>query len=143
MELTGATATFLRVPLDVPAVFGRARPPVRVTVGGHTYRSTIAKYGDEYFLPLNRENRRAAGVAAGDRVTVSVEPDEEPRTVAVPDDLAAALARDGRAAGAFERLSYSHRREYVEWVTAARRPETRERRIAKALALLAEGRPLR
>jgi hypothetical protein len=80
IELQGKTATFFAVPLDVRAVFGRARPPVRVTIGGHTYRSTVAVYGDRYFLPLNRANRAAAGVAAGDTVLVEVEADDELRT---------------------------------------------------------------
>jgi hypothetical protein len=62
IQLEGKTATLFEVPLDVPAVFGRARPPVRVTIGGHSYRSTIAPYGGRYLLPLNRVNREAAGV---------------------------------------------------------------------------------
>ena len=83
VQVEGRTATFFEVPLDVPATFGRARPPVRVTVGDHTYRSTIAVYGGRYFLPLNRQNRAAAGVAAGERITVELEADTEERTVDV------------------------------------------------------------
>jgi hypothetical protein len=141
IEVEGKTATYFEVPLDVPAVFGRARPPVCVTIGGHTYRSTIAPYGGSYMLPLNRANRAAAGVAAGDTVTVKLELDDEPRTVEVPDDLRAVLAGDEEAAAAFERLSYTHRREYVEWITEAKREETRARRLAKTLDRLRAGKP--
>jgi Bacteriocin-protection, YdeI or OmpD-Associated/Domain of unknown function (DUF1905) len=141
IQVEGKTATYFEVPLDVRAVFGRARPPVRVTIAGHTYRSTIAQYGGSYMLPLNRANRAAAGVAAGDAVTVELELDDEPRTVEVPDDVRAALAGDEEAAAAFERLSYTHQREYVEWITEAKREETRARRLAKTLDRLREGKP--
>jgi hypothetical protein len=123
------TGTFLEVPLDVPAMFGRVRAPVRVTVNGHTWRSTVMRYGERYYLPVNRANREAAGVAAGDAVTVELESDDAPRTVAVPDDLAAALDQAAGARAAFDAMAFSHRREWVEWVTEAKRPETRERRI--------------
>ena len=120
------------MPPDVVAELGsRKRPPVRVTVGGHTFRSTVAVYGDDFYLPLNAANREAAGVAAGDAVDVTIELDEEPRVVEVPDDLAAALAADsGRARRRSIGLSYSHQREYVEWIDEAKRAETRARRIA-------------
>lgn len=139
LQVEGRTATFFEVPLDVPAIFGRARPPVRVTIGDHTYRSTIAVYGGRYFLPLNRQNREAAGVAAGERITVELEADLEERTVEVPDDLRAALDGDDEARSAFESLSYTHRREYADWIVEAKRDETRRRRIAKTLELLRSG----
>jgi hypothetical protein len=135
------TGTFLRVPPDVVADLGtRKRPPVRVTVGGRTFRSTIAVYGDDFFLPLNAANRKAAGVVAGDPVDVTIELDEEPRVVEVPEDLAVALAADTSAAAAFEGLSYSHRREYVEWIDEAKRTETRARRISGTVERLRAGR---
>ena len=138
------TGTFLRVPPDVVADLGtRKRPPVRITVGGHTFRSTIAVYGDDFYLPLKAANRDAAGVAAGDVVDVTIELDEKPRVVEVPEDLAAALAADGDAAAAFDRLSYSHRREYVEWIDEAKRAETRARRISGTVERLNAGRTAR
>jgi Bacteriocin-protection, YdeI or OmpD-Associated/Domain of unknown function (DUF1905) len=136
LEVEGCTATFFEVPLDVPAIFGRARPPVRVTVGGHTYRSTIAVYGGRYFLPLNRQNREAAGVAAGERITVELEADTEERTVDVPDELRKALDGDDEARTVFESLSYSHRKEYADWIVEAKREETRRRRVAETLERL-------
>jgi len=103
-------AVFIEVPLDVPAVFGRARPAVRVTVNGHPFRSTVAVYGGRYYLPVKRAFREAAGVAAGDTVVVELEADEEPRTVAPPADLAAAIAGDPAARAAFDGLSFTHQR---------------------------------
>lgn len=143
VRLEGKTATMLEVPVDVRAVFGRARPPVRVTIGDHTYRSTVSVYGGRYLLPLNRANREAAGVAAGDRVQVRLELDTEPREVDVPEDLAAALESDDAARATFEGMSFSHRNEYAQWIREAKRSETRERRVAKALERLREGKPQR
>jgi Bacteriocin-protection, YdeI or OmpD-Associated/Domain of unknown function (DUF1905) len=136
LQIEGRTASFFEVPMDVPAIFGRARPPLRVTIGVHTYRSTIAVYGGRYFVPLNRQNREAAGVAAGDEMTVELEADTQERTVDVPDDLRAALEGDDEARAAFDSLSYSHRKEYAEWVAEAKREETRSRRIAATLERL-------
>ena len=141
LKLEGKTGTYIEVPLDVPAVFGRARPPVRGTINGAPLRSTIAKYGDEYFLVINRKVREAAGVAAGQTVDIELELDTKPRTVRVPGDLAAALDQETRAM--FDRMSYTHRREYVEWIKEAKRDETRRRRIAKAVDLIGEGKPRR
>jgi hypothetical protein len=121
------------VPLDVPAVFGRVRAPVRVTVDDHTYASTVMRYGDRYYLPLSRANRFAARVEAGDRVDVALVSDDVPRTVEVPPDLAAALGAAPGARAAFGGAAVSHRREWVQWVTEAKRPETRERRIGRVL----------
>jgi Bacteriocin-protection, YdeI or OmpD-Associated/Domain of unknown function (DUF1905) len=139
LQVEGRTATFFEVPLDVPAIFGRARPPVRVTIGGHTYRSTVAVYGGRYFVPLNRRTREAAGVAAGEEVTVELEADADERTVELPEELRAALDGDEAARAAFESLSYSHRKEYADWVADAKRDETRQRRLAKTLERLRAG----
>jgi hypothetical protein len=140
----GKTATFFSVPPRVVEALGpKRRVPVRVTVKGHTYRSTIAPMGGEFLLPLNRHNRSAAGVAAGQTVTVELERDDEPRMVEVPAELAEALAGDADAQSGFEQLSYSHQREYTEWVAEAKREETRQRRAAKAIEMLREGRALR
>jgi Bacteriocin-protection, YdeI or OmpD-Associated/Domain of unknown function (DUF1905) len=143
IQVEGRTATYFEVPLDIPELYGRARPPVRVQIGGHTYRSTIAVYGGRYYLPLNRANRTAAGVAAGQTVTVEIDVDDEPRTVDVPEDLQKALAADAEAAAAYEGMSYSHRREYVDWIVEARRAETRRRRIEQTLERLRAGKTQR
>jgi len=140
VEAAGKTATGLPVPADVvEALAAGKRPAVRVTVGGHTYRSTVAPRGGRFLVPLSGENRAAAGVAAGDAVEVELEVDTEPREVAVPADLAAALAGDEPARAAFERLAYSHQLRHVLAVEGAKAAETRQRRIATTLERLRDG----
>src|SRR5215217_9230962 len=87
---------FFEVPLDVPAVFGKARAPVRGTINGHPFRSTVAVYGGRSFLPVKKALREAAGVAAGDAVVIELEADEQPRTIDPPPDLAAGSTRPSR-----------------------------------------------
>lgn len=130
-------STFVEVPFDPKAVFGKVRAPVLVTINGFTFATTIARMGGVTFIGLNRANREGAGVGAGDVVEVDVALDESERTVAVPEDFAAALAADPAAGAAWKRLSYTHRREYVQAIEEAKRPETRARRIEGALRALA------
>ena len=108
-----------------------------MTINGHSYRSTVTPYRGETMLPLSAENRVAAGVEAGQVVDVDIEHDDAPRTVDVPDDLAAALPGPARAA--FDALSVSRQRAIVDPIEAAKTPETRERRIAKAVDELGVG----
>jgi hypothetical protein len=133
------SGTLVEVPFDVRAVFGRARAPVRGTVNGHPFRTTVAVYGGRSFLGFRREIREAAGFDDGDRLSIVLELDDEPRTVAVPPELDAALARDPDAKAVFDGLSYTHRREYVEWVSGAKREETRRVRLERAVAMLRDG----
>jgi uncharacterized protein YdeI (YjbR/CyaY-like superfamily) len=109
---------------------------VTVTVNGHTYRSTIGSMGGRSMLPLSAENRAAAGVAAGDRVEVDVELDTQPRELAVPDDLAAALAAEPEAKAFFDGLSFSKQQRLVLPIEQAKAAETRQRRVDKALETL-------
>jgi uncharacterized protein YdeI (YjbR/CyaY-like superfamily) len=111
---------------------------VKVTIRGHTWRTTPAVYGGVAYIGLNREVREAAGVDAGDRVQVEIELDTEPRTVEVPADLGDALATGG-VREAFDGLSFTHRREFVEWVEGAKWPETRARRVAETARRVREG----
>jgi Bacteriocin-protection, YdeI or OmpD-Associated/Domain of unknown function (DUF1905) len=142
LERVQKTGTMFRVPFDVEEAFGRARPPVKVTIRGHTWRTTPGVYGGVGHIVVNRAAKSATGVDAGDRVQVAMELDTEPRRVTVPADLRAALAADPVAKAAFGKLSYTHKREYVEWVEEAKRPDTRARRIA-ATVTGARGRPRR
>lgn len=131
-------ATGIPVLAEVIAALGAGkRPPVVVHIGGHSYRSTVAAYGDVYMLPLSQAHRTAAGVEAGQSVEITLELDTQPRTVDVPDDLAAALAEPPGLREAFDALSYSARKEHVRQVTTAKAAETRQRRIAKIVAGLA------
>ncbi|MEA2575538.1 MAG: hypothetical protein QOH93_2836 [Chloroflexia bacterium] len=131
LKAEGLNATGISVPPQVIAELSASkRPKVKVTVNGFTYRSTVAPYGDVFMLPLNQEYREAAGVQAGDEVEVTLELDLEPRTVDVPEDLAAALAQKPGAREAFDALSYTMRKEHVRLVESAKAQETRTRRIA-------------
>ncbi|ANY09694.1 hypothetical protein AFB00_01145 [Pseudonocardia sp. HH130630-07] len=131
VELGGKTATGFRVPGSVieELAAGR-RPPVRVHIAGHVYRSTVAVYGGVHMLPLSAVNRESAGCAAGDEVEVGLELDTGERTVVVPDDLAAALD-DAGLRGVFDGLSPSRRRARADDVVTARLAQTRRRRIAR------------
>lgn len=124
---------FIQLPFDVKAIFGKAKPKVLVTINDYTYRSTVAVYGGDYLLPVNAQNAKAAGVQAGDTVTVTIAEDTAPRVVELPDDLAQAIAP---VRAAWDKLSYSHQREYAEWVADAKKPETRTRRIAQTVEKL-------
>jgi hypothetical protein len=141
VELGGKTATGLQVPDDIVAALGAGkRPAVRVTLGTYTYRTTVASMGGRYLVPLSAEHRAAAGVAAGDQVHVAIEADTEAREVPVPQDLSAALAGDDAAGRFFDGLAYTHRKEWVRWIEAAKRPETRKRRLEGTLDALRAGR---
>jgi hypothetical protein len=141
IELGGKTATGIRVPEEIVVALGAGkRPPVRVTINGHTYRSTVAPMGGAFMLPLSAENRAGAGVAAGDEVEVDVELDTAPREVVVPPDFTAALDGDPDARQAFDRLSYSNKHRHVLGIEGAKSAETRQRRIAATVNALREGR---
>jgi hypothetical protein len=139
--LGGKTATGIRVPPEVVANLGSSkRPAVRATIKGYTYRSTVAPMGGEFMLPVSAEVRERAGVAAGDEVDVDLVLDTEPREVTVPPDFAEALDRDAAARQSFDGLSYSHKQQHVLAIEGAKSAETRQRRIAKAISMLREGR---
>jgi hypothetical protein len=137
VELGGKTATGLTVPEDVVAQLGPGRRHrVCVTIGGYTYRSSVAFHQGAFKIPLSAEHREAAGVAAGDEVEVELALDDQPRTVDVPPELAAAL--DDRTRAAFDALSFTNQQRIVLSVTGAKTEATRERRIEKAVAELRE-----
>lgn len=131
---SGKNNTGIPVPESVVEALDRGkRIPVVVTIGGHSYRSSIVFYTGQFLISLSAENRAASGVGAGDVVEVDVEVDDAPREVEVPDALAAALATDADAAAAFAALSYSNKRRIVLSITDAKTDATRDRRVAKAL----------
>ncbi|MBJ7603905.1 MAG: DUF1905 domain-containing protein [Candidatus Dormibacteraeota bacterium] len=141
IRLTGKTACGIPVPEEVVTGLGSSRrPAVQITINGYTYRSTVAHMGGEYLVGVSAENREAAGVKAGDDVEVQLENDTEPRVLTVPPDLAGALDRDARARAFFEGLSYSLKQRFVLPIEGAKTAETRQRRIAKAVGALREGR---
>jgi Bacteriocin-protection, YdeI or OmpD-Associated/Domain of unknown function (DUF1905) len=136
LQLFGKTATGLVVPEEVvTALNGGRRPAVSVQIGTYGWRTTIAPYGGQFLLGISAESRAGAGVSAGDVLDVDLELDTAPREVEVPDDLVTALDAAG-ARAAFDKLSYTHRKEHVRAVEEAKRPETRQRRIEAAVAQL-------
>ena len=118
---------------------GAKRFPVVATVNGYTWRTSVARMGGEFLVGLSREVRAGAGVEAGDEAEVTIELDRAPREVEVPEDLAAALAADPAAAASFERMAFTHRKEYARWITEAKRAGTRARRVAQAVEMIRAG----
>ncbi len=134
----GGSTTGIEVPEDVVLAFDRGRRvPVTVTINGYTYRSTLTFYRGAYLVSVSAEHRAGAGIAAGDAIVVDLEVDDAPRTVEVPEDLAAALAATGRAAGeAWSALSFSRQKAHVLAIEGATTAATRERRVAAVLEQL-------
>jgi hypothetical protein len=129
------------VPFDPKAVFGRVRAPVLVTLNGYTYRSTISSMAGETWIPLRKSNREAAGLLGDETLEVRIELDAAERTVEPPADLAAALRAAPPAWDRWQELSVTHQREWAEAVDEAKRPETRARRIARAVAEVGARKP--
>lgn len=135
------TATGIRIPDEVVEALGSGkRPAVRVTINGYTYRNTVAVMGGVYMVGVSAEHRAGAGVAGGDDVEVEIELDTAPREVTVPADLAAALDAEPEARRTFDGLSYSNKSWHVLSIEGAKTDETRQRRIAKSIETLREGR---
>jgi hypothetical protein len=126
----------VELPFDPKEAFGRVRTPVKVTINGFTFRTTICAMGGAYWIPVNRANRDGAGIAAGDKIAVAIQPDTMPRVVKPPADFVQALRAAPPAYPAWQKLSYSHQKEYVVAIEEAKKPETRARRIAKAVETL-------
>jgi hypothetical protein len=126
-------------PAVVEALAAGKRPTVTITINGHSWRSRVAIMRGRYLLGLSNANRQAAGVVTGDEVDVDVELDTEPRVVVEPADFARVLDADPVARTAYERLAYGRKLQYVRAIESAKKPETRKRRIDKAVATLRDG----
>lgn len=134
---SGKTTTGIEVPETLVLELGAGkRPPVKVTMNGYTYRTTIAPMQGTYMISVSSEVRREAGVVAGDELNVTIELDTGKREIEVPDELAAALADDPEAKAAFDTLSNSRKQQLTIPITKAKAPETRARNVQKALAKL-------
>jgi hypothetical protein len=131
---------FIPVPFDPAPLFGKVRAPVKVTLNGYTYRSTIAAMGGTVCIPLRKSNREAAGLEGGETLDVRLDLDTDKREIEPPADLVQALQAEPPAWDRWNELSYSHQREHVEALAEAKKPETRARRLAAAVTMLA-GRP--
>jgi hypothetical protein len=133
-KVEGMDAARVTVPFDVQEAFGsKGRVPVRGTINGYPYRSSIFPYSGIHYMVVNREVREGARVRGGDEVEMVMERDEEPRVIEPPEDLASAIEGNATARAAWDTLSYTHKKEYARSVEEAKRPETRARRIEKAV----------
>ena len=135
----GNTAGFW-IPEEVVMSFGKGkRFPVVVTINGYSYRNTVASYDGKFAIGVSVENREKANVKVGDTVEVNLEYDDKPRIVEVPDDLQVELNKDQKAAQFFNSLSNSHKKQYTLWIEETKNPETRARRVAKAMEMIKQG----
>ena len=135
----------MEIPSEVPAAFGsRGRTAVKGTLNGYPIRTSIFPTGDgDFFMMVNKAMQKGAGVGEGDKVSVAMELDMEPRVLDVPEVLRTALDRDTDAKAGFDNMPYSHRKEYVDWIVEAKKDETRERRVEKALTMLRDRKRLK
>lgn len=136
----GGGGAFVEVPFDVEKEFGTQRPKVRARIEGIPYRGILTRMGTEcHILGIRKDIRAQAGKTIGDAVTIIVEPDSEPRVIEVPADLLKELKKDKEVIASFDKLSYTHQKEYVTWITEAKKAETRRKRILKTMEMLRQG----
>jgi len=138
----GVGGAYVLFPYDVMEAFGtKGRIPVKAIIEGEPYRGSLVKYGQpQHMFPLLKAIREKLGKSIGDTIEVTLELDQEARTIDVPNDLKKALKAE-KLDKAFERLSYTHQKEYVKWIEEAKKPETRANRIVKTIAILVEKNP--
>jgi hypothetical protein len=137
IENAGGGGAFVRIPFDVEQVFGSKRPKVKATIDGVPYRGTLVRMGEpEHILIILKEIREQIGKSFGDEVAVIVEEDVAPRIVEIPPDFQQALEQEPAAKAAFEKMSYTHQKEYVRAILEAKRVSTRRSRIARAVEML-------
>ena len=140
IQNAGGGGAFVEVPFDVEQAFGSKKPKVMATIEGVPYRGTLVRMGTEcHVLIILKGIREQIGKTFGDEVTISVEPDTEPRLIEIPPDLARELKEDKEAKAFFDKLSYTHQKEYVTWINEAKKQETRQNRILKTLEMLKKG----
>ena len=137
IQNAGGGGAYVEVPFDVEKVFGSKRPKVKAMIEGIPYRGTLMRMGSEcHILGVLKDIREQIGKSFGDEVTVTVEPDTEPRVIEIPKDLMKELKEDKEAKAFFDKLSYTHQKEYIRWVEEAKKQETRQNRIAKTIEML-------
>ena len=136
----GGGGAFVEIPFDVEKEFGSKRPKIRAMIEGVPYRGILARMGSEsHMLIILRGIREQIGKTFGDRIEITVEPDTEPREIEIPNDLMQEFKKEKEARDFFEKLSYTHRKEYVTWINEAKKEETRQNRIAKTIEMLKQG----
>ncbi len=144
IEAAGGGGAFVNIPFDVEEMYGRKRVKIKASIEGEPYKGTLVRMGSDcHMLPVLKSIREKIGKNIGDEVAVTVEEDLEPRIVEVPQDLQEAFIQNPEAEVFFKQLSYTNQKEYVKWITEAKRAETRLSRISKALEWLGQNKPLR
>jgi hypothetical protein len=137
IQNAGGGGGFVEIPFDVEKVFGSKRPKIKALIEGIPYRGTLVRMGGEHHMLIVLKGiREQIGKTFGDEVKVIVEPDTEPRRVSVPPDLMKELKKDKEAKALFDKLSYTHRKEYVRWIEEAKHAETRLNRVIKTMEML-------
>ena len=140
IENAGDGGAYVVVPLDVENTFGQKRLKIKATIDGEPYRGTLVRMGDtQHMLPVLKDIRLRIGKSFGDEVTIEFEEDLDPRVIDVPPDLQQALDADPAAHTYFDRLSYTHQKEYVSWIKEAKRDQTRQKRIQQTIDMLKQG----
>jgi hypothetical protein len=139
LQSANEAGRWVLVPDEVAAGFDSKRPAIRGTVNGVAFRSRLAVYGGQSYLGFTAAVRSAARISLGDLLDISLEADDEPRTVDVPLALSAALDASSAARAAFDALAFTHRKEYATWIAEAKQDETRARRVVKAIEMLTAG----
>lgn len=140
IQNAGGGGAFVEVPFDVEKAFGSKKPKVKAMIEGIPYRGTLVRMGTEcHLLLILKEIREKIRKTFGDEVKITVEPDTEPRVIEIPKDLSKELKKDKEAKAFFDKLSYTHQREYVTWITEAKKEETRQSRIVKTMEMLKKG----
>ena len=140
IQNAGGGGAFVEVPFDVEAAFGSKRPKVKAMIEGVPYRGILTRMGTEcHLLVILKEIREQIGKTFGDEVAITVDADTEPRVIESPAELKKAFKTEKEAKAFFDKLSYTHQKEYVTWIDEAKREETRQNRIAKTVEMLKEG----
>ena len=136
----GGGGAFVDIPFDVEKEFGSKKPKVKAMIEGSLYRGTLVRMGSEsHMLIILKGIREQIGKDFGDEINVTLEPDTEPRVIEIPTDLLKELKKDKNAKAFFDKLAYTHQKEYVKWIEDAKRDETRQARVVKTIAMLKQG----
>jgi hypothetical protein len=140
IQNAGGGGAFVEVPFDVEDVFGAKKPRVRALIEGVPYRGLLTRMGGEHhILIILKGIREQIGKTFGDEIKITLEPDTEPRVLEIPEDLIGALKKDREAKAFFDKLSYTHQKEYVTWINAAKKEETRQNRVLQTIEMLKQG----
>jgi Bacteriocin-protection, YdeI or OmpD-Associated/Domain of unknown function (DUF1905) len=140
IQNAGGGGAFVDIPFDVEKAFGSKKPKVKAMIEGVPYRGTLVRMGSEcHMLIILKGIREHVGKDFGDEVKITVEPDIELCVIEVPKDLLKELKKDKDAKTFFDKLAYSHQKEYVKWIEDAKRDETRQTRIVKTMEMLKQG----